>query len=548
MGRGGPLITVVAAWAVGLGTAAPARGQDAGPEPARLEPGSPGATPGVVYQWTSGVKGLRHDEEGRVVPSDQALRYTWVLPAGHEPGRSYDLVVICHGTGLDYRWGYWNFPPGPGPTGFRPRDIVISVDGTTEVRDARPTSPRSSTTGPAAPARLFLGMRADALAFRSFLLEVSRAFRAGRIYLYGHSQGGFFVAYFAGEFPALVDGVVAQSSGAWNWSKDRGGVRQVPLVFLHGTRDPVVPYDQSPAARNAYRAAGHPMVHLRRMPRFNHWPNPVRASECIDWCIGMRTADAAEALAMAESLLAPKAPDQYEYTGPVDYAGARAILRRIESAEPGVDAGEEGAGKGGGAVPPALKGMDAAIRARARDLAARIEAEGARHVAVLRERVRTSADLSIDAALAPRPGSGSGGREGGGGGEWGWIGHLVSVREDFRGVDAVEAYVKELDLDAVLAAHAKAAAPIEEAWFAGAGEDGPDPGATFSACAENLPRCFLHEGMPPALAARLAQWKAQADSAAIPAAALERWAVIEAWRSGWEEGDRQYAAIWRQWR
>src|SRR5690606_29815273 len=142
--------------------------------------------------------------------SEQGLRYTWSLPPTFQKGKACDLVVLCHGTGLDYRWGHANHDP----LTFRTNDIIISPDGPSE--------------GPNGT-RLFLGEPEDAIIFRDFLLEMSRVFPARGIFLYGHSQGGFFVAYFAGEWPAAAEGVVAHASGAWSWSRREGGVQGVPI-------------------------------------------------------------------------------------------------------------------------------------------------------------------------------------------------------------------------------------------------------------------------------------------------------------------------------
>ena len=119
------------------------------------------------------------------------LRYLWWLPEGYDGESPRNLTVILHGTGLDYRWGAWNNAPGV----FRPGDIVVSVDG--------PSAGRNST-------RLFLGEPRDAEAVRDFLAELRQKFAVKDIFLYGHSQGGFFVVYYAGEFPETVAGVVAR--------------------------------------------------------------------------------------------------------------------------------------------------------------------------------------------------------------------------------------------------------------------------------------------------------------------------------------------------
>src|SRR5262245_16399265 len=112
-------------------------------DPERREPGKEART-GQVFAWTS-----------RAAPkgATEGLRYTWCLPKDMQQGKPYDMVVICHGTGLDYRWGSANYKPGI----FRPGDIVVCPDG---------TSPADDGT------RLFLGQRADAMLFRDFLLEM----------------------------------------------------------------------------------------------------------------------------------------------------------------------------------------------------------------------------------------------------------------------------------------------------------------------------------------------------------------------------------------
>ena len=121
------------------------------------------------------------------------LRYTWVLPEGYDGTTPRNLSLILHGTGLDYRWGHWNNKPGV----FRPNDVVVSVDG---------TSPNGAS-------RLFLGEPKDAQPLAEFLGEMRATFAVDRVFLYGHSQGGFFVAYFMGEHPELVTGGVAHASG-----------------------------------------------------------------------------------------------------------------------------------------------------------------------------------------------------------------------------------------------------------------------------------------------------------------------------------------------
>src|SRR5262249_55021763 len=148
-----------------------------GDDPIKMAP-KPDAKPLTTYMWTS----------------NGGLRYSWRLPKGYDAEKPRNLTVILHGTGLDYRWGHLNNKPGV----FRRDDIVVSVDG---------ASPGQNDP------RLFLGRPEDAKAFHDFLAEMRKTFAVDRIFLYGHSQGGFFVVYYAGEYPTTVAGVVAHASG-----------------------------------------------------------------------------------------------------------------------------------------------------------------------------------------------------------------------------------------------------------------------------------------------------------------------------------------------
>lgn len=407
------------------------------------------------------------------------LRYTWVLPKGYDAKTPRNLTVILHGTGLDYRWGHWNNPVGL----FRPDDVVVSVDG---------TSPGANDS------RLFLGEPKDAQAFKAFLDEMRATFAVDRVYLYGHSQGGFFVVYYAGEFPDTVSGVVAHASGAWNWSKTTGDVKKVAIAFLHGTSDPVVPYGQSPGSRDAYEKAGFELLHLRRLHRWTHWPAAVRATETLDWCQGMTAKTPEEALACAKSILAVKPPDDHQWTTVVGFAGARDVLRRIE-------------GKG----PAPFKGVDAPVAAEAKKWIDAIETHAAEHVAEIRKSMPKK-ELALDG----KP----------------WLGHLVPMREDFRGVDAFEAFAKEIGLDKKIDAQSKATRPMWDAYWK---EGKPEKAAPV--VLDALSKCFLLDGFPEDFDERVKGWRALTLPGKPP------FAAYDAWSKGWADGWKEYEARWKQW-
>lgn len=424
--------------------------------------------------------------------SENQLRFTWVLPAGMKPSDRRNLIILCHGTGLDYRWGAANYKPGQ----FRTNDIVISVDG--------PTRADNGT-------RLFLGQEKDAEAIADFIVEVSKAFHSNRVYLYGHSQGSFFVCYFLGLHPELVDGVIAHASGVWTWTQYNADVAAIPIAFLHGTNDPVVPYGQSVGGRDWYRDQGHRTVQLRRMPGYNHWPNGDRASECLDWCIGMRTDDPAQALAAAEAMLRPKGVDEYGFDTAPWFSGARDVLRRFEGGGPRPfdSSSPEKAGTG--------------VKDRARELTARVEAAGTAHVAKLREQIKSRDDLKLDG----RP----------------WLGHILALREDFRGVESAEAFRKELGYDDLIKEQTKTARDFLMVWW-----DRRTPAEKFAAATTALPDCFLLDTLPSGMGNQLETWFKAAEENRLAPDAARAYAPVAQWRSAMSEGLKQYRGLWKEWR
>lgn len=437
------------------------------PEERKPEPSAPAHE---VFRWTS----------------ENDLRFTWVLPKDYDPEVPRNLTVICHGTGLDYRWGHWNNKPGL----FRPDDVVVSVDG---------PSPGANDT------RLFLGERKDAEAVRDFLHEMRATFAVDRVFLYGHSQGGFFVVYFAGEYPDEAAGVAAHASGAWNWSKTGKAVRKVAIAFMHGTNDPVVPYVQSPGSRDHYADEGFELLHLRRLQNYNHWPNAVRANEVLGWAQGMTATDPAEVLDVAEELLRPKRADEYQWQTVAGFAGARDVLRRVV---------------GEGPVP--FEEVDPKLAERAEEAIEAIEKEGERHVAALRKSI-AGEKLELD------------GDE--------WLGHLIALREDFRGVDSVEVYVDELGFDKLRESHAKAARKILDAWWADR-----SPEKTYEAVVSGIGKAFLFEGLPHDLEKKMAAWNGDAKKLGLSKKAQKSYPDLEAWADGWKDGSKAYEALWKKWK
>jgi predicted esterase len=238
-----------------------------------------------IFEWKSG--------EGVV--------YFWRGPKTYDAEKGVGLTVILHGSNLTHQWGFANHSKDS----FRPDDLVVSPDGTT------PNGKGGFN---------FLDAPADADKLHALLGELKKAFKVRGTYLYGHSQGSFFALNYAGEEPEDVDGVVAHASGLWNSTQTgKKGFHQA-IVFMHGTLDPVVPYGQSVGGYDALEKIGYPMLRLRSLEGWNHWPaehngDVPHTSQQLAWVEGMTTKDPGRLAWCLDFLADAKAKEWHDWAG-----------------------------------------------------------------------------------------------------------------------------------------------------------------------------------------------------------------------------------------
>jgi pimeloyl-ACP methyl ester carboxylesterase len=216
---------------------------------------------GKVYQWKSA----------------DGLSYEYILPKSYDPEAGAALTFVLHGSNLSHTWGFANHKPGE----FRPDDIVVCPDGTT-------ANGRGGFN--------FLDRAGDIERFAALQAELEEALKVTSTFLYGHSQGSFFALHYAGARPESVDGVLAHASGAWAVTRRPEANQSMPIVFMHGTKDPVVPYGQSLGGMESYQKSGYKNVRLRSLEGWGHWPaennGPVpHASRQLAWIEGMSSDD-----------------------------------------------------------------------------------------------------------------------------------------------------------------------------------------------------------------------------------------------------------------
>lgn len=404
--------------------------------------------PGAVQQWKA----------------TDGLAYEYRVPKRYDPEVGANLTLVLHGNGLDHRWTFWNHPADE----FRPDDIVVSPDGTT---------PHTGTG-----ANEFLGEPADVARVRALIVELKAVWNVRQVFLYGHSQGSFFVFYFAGAEPTLVDGVVGHASGVWTWTQASKKGHHQAIGFLHGTDDHI-PYGQSLGGRSFYAdEQKYPRVHLRTLYDWDHRPHWHQAAQVLAWCEGVTSADPARVAASLEDLARTDRPMG------VDWAALHDVATRLAG----------------------LEGATEAQRERAREVTRAVDALGAAHV----EAILKGAGKKALAELTPGA----------------WSGRLTRFLEEFRGTGAWDQlharHGKRLE------AASEAGAKARRATYEAVEKDDP---AALDAATELLARGYVDPFLGEALAAAQA-WLAKTE-ARVPKKARDRFeALAKTWREGRADG------------
>jgi predicted esterase len=218
--------------------------------------------------------------------------YWYRLPEKIDKDAPPDLIFLLHGTGLSYKWGFWNYAPHKGH--FRKNDIVVS--------------PESEM-----PGRGFMQKKPDREEIANLIKLFKKTFPVRNVYLYGHSQGAFFCYYFAGERPEMIDGIVAHAGNFFKAKTNKAARDKVAIGILHGKADAVVTVECAFMTDIIYRTAGYKKIKLWPVDGLNkqsgHWPLPWHVQRMLAWCdmVSIKTPKDGEALIKSE--LALEKPD-----------------------------------------------------------------------------------------------------------------------------------------------------------------------------------------------------------------------------------------------
>ena len=138
--------------------------------------------------------------------------------------------------------------------------------------------------------------------------------KIGRLYVGGHSQGGFLSHAVAAHLPERVDGVLAVSSGSWAtpkklMKKGKGRTKSpIPVAIVHAQNDPIVGFGASVAVYDGYVKAKHPAARLFGPADGLHMFMRLPILEAIAWLDLMNSDDKGEVSKVLSKTKASKDP------------------------------------------------------------------------------------------------------------------------------------------------------------------------------------------------------------------------------------------------
>lgn len=172
----------------------------------------------------------------RIGPDERAPRDNVAIPADYDPTVSYPLVMVLHGAGVigQTQATYFQLFPLVDEKQF----ILVYPDATES--EGGGTSWNSAVAGTD-------NGRADDVAYLSGLIEEAKQtynIDAKRVYLLGHSSGGFMSFRMACEASSLFTALGSLAGGADEDPDDCSpGTPPVSVLVMHGTVDGTVPFE-----------------------------------------------------------------------------------------------------------------------------------------------------------------------------------------------------------------------------------------------------------------------------------------------------------------
>jgi predicted esterase len=244
--------------------------------------------------------------------SEAGLLYFLRVPKEHDGKRKFPMIVITHGSNANSK-DYVGTFPATWPE-LAEDYIIVGVNGERLAQGSTPGNVGHNATyinfGGPEVGQPFAYRQTPALLAET-VQELVKRLPVERVFLGGHSQGGFltyatFLYYpelFAGAFPMSCNLLVQCEPG--NFKEDALEKQlRIAVAPIHGKADDVVEFTGGDYCHKRMQEFGFPRLHLFAPDRVGHGFMFLPVEEAIRWLEAMTSEDPAALLDFAEKQLA----------------------------------------------------------------------------------------------------------------------------------------------------------------------------------------------------------------------------------------------------
>ena len=238
------------------------------------------------------------------------VTYCLRRPARFDPKKGAPAIVILHGSNMNSK-DYVRTIVEAWPN-LAEAYVLIGVNGENRVKESPDDHPAYNYTYVDFVGKSrykgYPGTDRESPALVSEVIEeVQGEIKLTKVFVGGHSQGGFlayslFMNYpdlFAGAFPISAGLIMQCEPTAYVDADLRARQRKVAVAIVHGENDPAVDFEMGRSAYESFGDDGFPRLRLFTDPRAGHMFGRLPVDQAIEWLEALTSDDPAALLDFA---------------------------------------------------------------------------------------------------------------------------------------------------------------------------------------------------------------------------------------------------------
>jgi predicted esterase/Arc/MetJ-type ribon-helix-helix transcriptional regulator len=250
---------------------------------------------------------------GKIVDGSASNRmsYHLRLPGGYDTESGAPALVLLHGSNMSSQ-AYVNTVVTAWPK-LAADFILIGINGEHRVPNRPADNPAFNYSGVnfvgKSKYKGFPGTDRESPALvPEVIAELKDRLKNGKLFVGGHSQGGFVTYSIFMNYPELVAGVFPISAGPWLQCEPtaydnpdvRNAQRRVAVAIVHGENDSTVPFKQGRAAFESFDDDGFPTLHFFTDKEAGHMFARLPVERAVRWLEQMASEDAESLVRFAQ--------------------------------------------------------------------------------------------------------------------------------------------------------------------------------------------------------------------------------------------------------